>query len=174
MGTRGLRVTPSGRPGRGRLYVNLPDGRAVAWYDRKANRVSVLADERREEILTVLRPYLNGTVVIGPPPVPTAADLLRLALPPDDDLAPNRPGEALIGELTHGSAGARARHRLRQELAARQRIGEVLDGLPGPEEWRVLHSLGDIADHLVIGPRACSASAPSRAADSVRWPATCS
>lgn len=152
MVTRGLRVAPSGRPGRGRLYVNLPDGQAVAWYDRKANRISVLADERREEILTVLRPYLSGTVAIGPPPVPTAADLLRLALAPDDDLAPNRPGEALIGELTHGAAGTRARHRLRQELAARQRIGEVLDGLPEPEEWRVLHSIGDIADHLVIGP----------------------
>lgn len=92
MASRGLKVLPSGRPGRGRLYVNLPDGRAVAWYDRRANRISVLADERREEILTALRPYLTGTVAIGPPPVPTAEDLLRLSLPPDEDLAPNRPG----------------------------------------------------------------------------------
>ncbi|AWZ09034.1 NERD domain-containing protein [Streptomyces sp. ICC1] len=152
MASRGLKVLPSGRPGRGRLYVNLPDGRAVAWYDRRANRISVLADERREEILTVLRPYLTGTVSIGPPPVPTAADMLRLALPPDEDLAPNRPGEALLGEITHGSAGARTRHRLRQELAARQRMGDVLDALAESEEWRVLHSVEGIADHLVIGP----------------------
>ncbi|WP_405488849.1 nuclease-related domain-containing protein [Streptomyces sp. NBC_00096] len=152
MASRGLKVLPSGRPGRGRLYVNLPDGRAVAWYDRRANRISVLADERREEILAALRPYLNGTVSIGPPPVPTAADLLRLALPPDEDLAPNRAGEELLGELAHGSAGTRARHRLRQELTARQRMGEVLDALAEAEDWRVLHSIAGIADHLVIGP----------------------
>lgn len=164
MATRGLAVAPSGRPGRGRLYVNLPDGRAVAWYDRKANRISVLADERREEILKALRPYLTGTVAIGPPPVPTAADLRRLALRPDDDLAPNRPGEDLLGELTHGSAGTRARHRLRQELAARQRIGEVLEGLSESDEWRVLHSLGGITDHLVIGPPGvfCVRAVPGR------------
>lgn len=89
---RGLKVLPSGRPGRGRLYVNLPDGQAVAWYDRQANRISVLADDHREAILAALRPYLSGTVSIGPPPVPTASDLRRLALPPDADLAPNRPG----------------------------------------------------------------------------------
>lgn len=164
MGSRGLKVAPSGRPGRGRLYVNLPDGRAVAWYDRRANRISVLADERREEILTALRPYLTGTVAIGPPPVPTAADLLRLALPPDEDLAPNRPGEELLGELTHGSAGTRARHRLRQELTARQRMGEVLDALAEAEDWRVLHSIGGVADHLLIGPPGifCVRTVPGR------------
>lgn len=145
-------MAPSGRPGRGRLYVNLPDGRAVAWYDRQSNRISVLADERREEILTALRPYLTGTVSIGPPPVPTAADLRRLTLPVDDDLAPNRPGEALLGELAYGSAGTRARHRLRQELTAQQRMGDVLDGLAESGDWRVLHSLAGAIDHLVIGP----------------------
>ncbi|MFE4633452.1 nuclease-related domain-containing protein [Streptomyces sp. NPDC056773] len=155
LASRGLKVLPSGRPGRGRLYVNLPDGRAVAWYDRRANRISVLADERREEILTALRPYLTGTVAIGPPPVPTAEDLLRLSLPPDEDLAPNRPGEALLGALTYGTAGTRARHRLRQELTVRQRMGDVLDALADSEDWKVLHSvhsLHPVADHLLIGP----------------------
>ncbi|MCX5295845.1 NERD domain-containing protein [Streptomyces sp. NBC_00193] len=152
MGSRGLKVLPSGRPGRGRLYVNLPDGRAVAWYDRRANRISVLADERREEILTALRPYLTGTVAIGPPPVPTAGDLLRLSLPPDEDLAPNRPGEAQLGALTYGTAGTRARHRLRQELTVRQRMGEVLDALAETDDWQVLHSIHVVADHLLIGP----------------------
>ncbi|MFG2995950.1 nuclease-related domain-containing protein [Streptomyces sp. NPDC048340] len=165
---RGLKVLPSGRPGRGRLYVNLPDGRAVAWYDRQTNRISVLADDRREEILRVLRPYLSGTVSIGPPPVPTAADLRRLALPPDEDLAPNRPGEGLLGELEHGSAGTRARHRLRQDLTAQQRMGEVLDALPESQGWRALHALavpgvGSI-DHLVLGPPGvfCVLSVPGR------------
>ncbi|WP_063835014.1 hypothetical protein [Streptomyces sp. NRRL F-4474] len=109
---RGLKVLPSGRPGRGRLYVNLPDGQAVAWYDRQANRISVLADDHREAVLAVLRPYLSGTVSIGPPPVPTPADRRRLAMPPDADLAPNRPGETLLAELEHGTAGTRSRHRL--------------------------------------------------------------
>lgn len=152
MAPRGLKVLPSGRPGRGRLYVNLPDGRAVAWYDRRANRISVLADERREEILTALRPYLTGTVAIGPPPVPTAEDLRRLSLPPDEDLAPNRPGEALLGALTYGTAGTRARHRLRQDLTVRQRMGDVLDAMAESDDWQVLHSIDSVADHLLIGP----------------------
>ncbi|MFD9406711.1 nuclease-related domain-containing protein [Streptomyces sp. NPDC059989] len=164
---RGLKVLPSGRPGRGRLYVNLPDGQAVAWYDRQANRISVLADDHREAILTVLRPYLSGTVAIGPPPVPTAADLLGLAMPPDADLAPNRPGETLLGELEHGPAGTRARHRLRQDLAAQQRMGDAFDALEA-DGWRILHCVplpgaGRI-DHLLIGPAGifCVRTVPGR------------
>ncbi|CAL9540332.1 hypothetical protein SUDANB120_04233 [Streptomyces sp. enrichment culture] len=150
-----LTVLPSGRPGRGRLYVNLPDGRAVAWYDRQANRISLLADRHREAVLAALRPYLTGSPAVGPPPVPTAAALRRLALPPDRDLAPNRPGEALLGELAFGSPGGRERHRMRQALSVQQRMGDRLDGLDGGG-WRVLHcvpvrGLGRI-DHLVIGP----------------------
>ncbi|MFJ3199563.1 nuclease-related domain-containing protein [Streptomyces sp. NPDC086989] len=152
---RGLKVLPSGRPGRGRLYVNLPDGQAVAWYDRQTNRISVLADQHRDAVLAALRPYLAGPYTVGPPPVPTPADLRRLALPPDEDLAPNRPGEDLLGELELGSAGTRARHRLRQDLTAQQRMGDLLDSLE-PDGWRVLHGvplpgLGRI-DHLVMGP----------------------
>ncbi|WP_063757347.1 nuclease-related domain-containing protein [Streptomyces sp. NRRL S-378] len=164
---RGLKVLPSGRPGRGRLYVNLPDGQAVAWYDRQANRISVLADDHREAILAALRPYLSGTVAIGPPPVPAAADLRRLAMPPDADLAPNRPAEALLGELEHGAAGTRARHRLRQDLTAQQRMGDAFDALE-PDGWRTLHCVplpgfGRI-DHLVIGPAGifCVRTVPGR------------
>ncbi|MGW5846690.1 nuclease-related domain-containing protein [Streptomyces sp. NPDC055254] len=164
---RGLKVLPSGRPGRGRLYVNLPDGRAVAWYDRQTNRISVLADDHREAVVKVLRPYLRGPVAIGPPPVPTAAELRRLALPPDADLAPNRPAETLLGELEHGQAGTRARHRLRLELAARQRMGDALDALEA-SGWRTLHcvplpGLGRI-DHLLVGPAGifCVRTVPGR------------
>ncbi|MEV6679564.1 nuclease-related domain-containing protein [Streptomyces erythrochromogenes] len=164
---RGLKVLPSGRPGRGRLYVNLPDGQAVAWYDRQANRISVLADDHREAVLAALRPYLSGTVSIGPPPVPTAAEMRRLAMPPDADLAPNRPGETLLAELEHGTAGTRSRHRLRQDLTAQQRMGEAFDALE-PEGWRTLHCVplpgfGRI-DHLVIGPAGifCVRTIPGR------------
>ncbi|MFJ9941550.1 nuclease-related domain-containing protein [Streptomyces erythrochromogenes] len=164
---RGLKVLPSGRPGRGRLYVNLPDGQAVAWYDRQANRISVLADDQREAVLAVLRPYLSGTVSIGPPPVPTAAEMRRLAMPPDADLAPNRPGETLLAELEHGTAGTRTRHRLRQDLTARQRMGDAFDALE-PDGWRTLHCVplpgfGRI-DHLLIGPAGifCVRTVPGR------------
>ncbi|MGR4882117.1 nuclease-related domain-containing protein [Streptomyces sp. LARHCF249] len=164
---KGLRVLPGGRAGRGRLYVNLPDGRAVAWYDRQANRISVLEDAHREAILTVLRPYLTGTVSIGPPPVPSAAERAGLALPPDADLAPNRPAEALLGELEHGPAGTRARHRLRQDLLAQQRTGDTFDALEA-DGWRILHcvpvpGLGRI-DHLLIGPAGifCVRTVPGR------------
>lgn len=164
---RGLRVVPSGRPGRGRLYVNLPDGRAVAWYDRQANRISVLADDQRDAVVRALRPFLTRGVAIGPPPVPTAAELRGLALPPDADLAPNRPGESLLGELDHGTAGTRARHRLRQDLAAQQRAGDAFDALEA-HGWRILHcvplpGLGRI-DHLLIGPAGifCVRTVPGR------------
>ncbi|WP_267244868.1 nuclease-related domain-containing protein [Streptomyces sp. PR69] len=103
-----LRVTPSGAGGLDRLYVTLPDGDVVAWYDRAGNRVSLVSDRRRDAVLQALAPYLAGEVSIGPPPVPTAADLARLALHPDDDLAPNRPGEALYPDSDAGHAGAAA------------------------------------------------------------------
>ncbi|MFD8964415.1 nuclease-related domain-containing protein [Streptomyces sp. NPDC059568] len=106
-----LRVTPVRVRGRDRLFVSLPDGTAVAWYDGAADadgpagdgrfggRISVLPGAAREDVLAALAPYITGEVAVGPPPIPTPADLDRLSLHPDDDLAPNRPGEALHAEL---------------------------------------------------------------------------
>ncbi|MFB7273136.1 nuclease-related domain-containing protein [Streptomyces sp. NPDC056244] len=111
MTTNRLRVTPVRVRGRDRLYVSLPDGTTVAWYDSdgqgpgagSGGRVSVLPGALpgagREDVLAALTPYLAGEVTVGPPPLPTPADLDRLSLHPDDDLAPNRPGEALHAEL---------------------------------------------------------------------------
>ncbi|WP_129770345.1 nuclease-related domain-containing protein [Streptomyces sp. L-9-10] len=95
-----LRVTPTRGQGRDRLYVSLRDGTTVAWYDKDTGRVSVLSGAGRDEVLSALAPYLTGEVTVGPPRVPTPADLDRLSLHPDDDLAPNRPGEALHAELS--------------------------------------------------------------------------
>ncbi|MEW1721834.1 nuclease-related domain-containing protein [Streptomyces sp. NPDC093109] len=175
----GLRVTPGGRPDPGRLYVSRRDGGAtVAWYDQDAGRVSLFPGAGRDEVLAALAPYVTGEVTVGPPTVPTPADLDRLALHPDDDLAPNRPGEALYGALEAAPDAGRARltARLRQdarrtELAAQRAVGERLDQLEGAG-WRVLHSIplpgaaatgptagsavpGAVAariDHLAIGP----------------------
>ncbi|QGV78572.1 nuclease-related domain-containing protein [Streptomyces ficellus] len=154
-----LRVTTAGPGGRDRLWVSLPDGRGVAWYDRDTGRVSLLSAAYEAEVLAALAPFVSGRVTVGPPPVPTASDLARLALHPDDDLAPNRPGETL--HTVCGGEGP-GRHRTfgrrdprPAELAARQRIGDALDGLGGAG-WRVLHCVplpgSALIDHLAIGP----------------------
>lgn len=153
----GLRVIPAWRHGQERLYVCLADGKSVAWYERESARVNLLDEERREAVLRVLGPFLTGAFSVGPPPVPTPAELARLALHPDDDLAPNRPGEALLIALDRDPAPAR---RLRADprqraLAAEQAVGEVLDGLEGGG-WHTLHSVplpgGARIHHLLIGP----------------------
>ncbi|MFF4589742.1 nuclease-related domain-containing protein [Streptomyces sp. NPDC001388] len=153
----GLRVVPTWRHGRERLYVCLTDGRNIAWYDREAARINLLADDRREDVLEALGPFLTGSVTVGPPPVPTPAELARLTLHPDDDLAPNRPGEALLIALDRDPGPA---HRLRPDprrlaLTAEQTVGAALDRLDGAG-WHTLHSLtlpgGDRVHHLAIGP----------------------
>ncbi|MET9730028.1 nuclease-related domain-containing protein [Streptomyces sp. NPDC006458] len=152
-----LRVVPTWRLGRERLYVCLRDGRTLAWYDREAGRVNLLGEDRREDVLKALGPFVTGPVTVGPPPPPTPAELARLALHPDDDLAPNRPGEAILVSLDRDPGPA---HRLRNDprrraLLAEQAVGAALDGLDGAG-WHALHSVplpgGARIHHLAIGP----------------------
>ncbi|MFF9207147.1 MULTISPECIES: nuclease-related domain-containing protein [unclassified Streptomyces] len=152
-----LRVIPTYRHGRERLYVCHTDGRNIAWYDREAGRVNLLSEDHREAVLDALGPFLTGQVTVGPPPVPTPAELAWLSLHPDDDLAPNRPGEALLVALERDPGPA---HRLRPDprrraLEAEQTVGEALDRLDGAG-WHALHSLplpgGDRVHHLLVGP----------------------
>ncbi|MFF8830100.1 nuclease-related domain-containing protein [Streptomyces sp. NPDC015131] len=155
-----LKVVPVRPGGRGRLRVSLPDGRDVAWYDPGAGRISLLYGEYEDAVLAALAPYVTGRVTVGPPPVPTASDLARLALHPDDDLAPNRPGEALLGALGDGRGDRPPRRfglpdpRL-AELSAQQRVGDALDALAAAG-WRVLHCVplpgAALIDHVAIGP----------------------
>ncbi|MFE6894511.1 NERD domain-containing protein [Streptomyces sp. NPDC057694] len=153
----GLRVIPTWRHGQERLYVYGEDGTNVAWYDREAGRVNLLSESSREAVLAVLGPFIAGQFTVGPPPVPTPVEMARLSLHPDDDLAPNRPGEALLISLDRDPAPPR---RLRADprrraLAAQQKVGEALDGLEAAG-WRVLHSVplpgGACVHHLLIGP----------------------
>ncbi|MEU6776669.1 nuclease-related domain-containing protein [Streptomyces sp. NPDC046759] len=152
-----LRVVPAYRHGRERLYVCRPDGSNVAWYDREAGRVNLLGEDSGAEVLNALKPFLTGPVTVGPPPVPTPAELARLTLHPDDDLAPNRPGEALLVALDRDPGPAR---RLRPDprrraLAAEETVGAALDELEGAG-WHTLHSVtlpgGDRIHHLLLGP----------------------
>jgi hypothetical protein len=171
-----FRVTPGYRRGRDRLYVSRRDGTTVAWYDKSTSRVNLLGLADREDALAALAPYLTGQVTVGPAPVPTPADLDRLSLHPDDDLAPNRPGEALhaalseaeaLGGPDEGRRPGRFRRKVRRlsprrdqdprraELRAQEILGERLDALEGAG-WRVLHSIplpgAARIDHLAIGP----------------------
>jgi hypothetical protein len=154
-----LRVTPGQYQGHERLYVTLPDGTSLAWYDRDTNRISLLRADREDAVMVARAPYATGEVAVGPPPVPTRAELDRLTLHPDDDLAPNRPGEALHAELdaVPASGAARFLHRDTRQatLAAHCLVGDALDDLEGAG-WRVLHAVplpGAAAiDHLAIGP----------------------
>ncbi|MET8828232.1 nuclease-related domain-containing protein [Streptomyces sp. NPDC004610] len=154
---RRLRVVPAAHHGQERLYVCLPDGRKVAWYDRDAARVNLLSEDETDAVLTALAPYLTGRITVGPPPVPNPAELARLSLHPDDDLAPNRPGEALLIALDRDPAPP-ARLRTdprRRALEAEQTVGDALDRLDGAG-WHTLHSVplpgGDRLHHLAIGP----------------------
>lgn len=153
----GLRVIPTWRHGQERLYVCLEDGRNIAWYDREAARINLLSADREDDVLEALGPFVTGPVTVGPPPVPTPAELARLALHPDDDLAPNRPGEALLVALDRDPGPS---HRLRADprrraLTAEQTVGEALDRLDGAG-WHTLHSVplpgGDRIHHLLLGP----------------------
>ncbi|MEU4209297.1 nuclease-related domain-containing protein [Streptomyces sp. NPDC026206] len=94
-------------------------------------------------------------------------DRERLFLPPDDDLAPNRPGETLRARLDMSRNGRFAlmlarllgrrpvEDRWRGALAAEQLVGAALDGLTAGG-WEVVHSIvlpGDaVISHLLIGP----------------------
>jgi hypothetical protein len=154
-----LRVTPAQHQGHERLYVTLPDGTSVAWYDRGINRISLIRTDRENDVMEALAPYATGEVTVGPPPAPTPAELDRLTLHPDDDLAPNRPGEALYADLDAAPVSTPARflrRDARQEaLSAQRLVGEALDALD-PAGWRVLHAVplpgAASIDHLAIGP----------------------
>ncbi|MFD7661925.1 nuclease-related domain-containing protein [Streptomyces sp. NPDC059788] len=103
----------------------------------------------------------------GKQETPYASDPDRLFLPPDDDLAPNRPGEHLrvrLAEEPRSRAalwGARLLGRRppqddwHRQLLGEQAVGSALDGLTAGG-WYVLHSVpmppAAVIGHLVIGP----------------------
>jgi hypothetical protein len=161
-----LRVSAWKRYGHDRLYVNLPNGQKVAWFDCRSGRLHLLVEEHREGVLDALAPHLPSTSS------PRASQALTttpasVSLRAEDDLAGRRPGEALrerVGEVSLGFWGwlvARLfGHRLeadgwRTGLAGERKAGAQLERLTF-RGWKVLHSIPlprdvDI-DHLLIGP----------------------
>lgn len=98
-----------------------------------------------------------------------------LWLHPDDDLAPNRPGEHLHAKIASAELRGRAPTVLgaglkrlagrpdpmtawRRSLTGHQAVGDALDTLTGGG-WRVLHSVPlpsrAVLSHLLLGPAGC-------------------
>ncbi|MFJ1582077.1 nuclease-related domain-containing protein [Streptomyces sp. NPDC088197] len=164
-----LRVSAWKRHGKERLYVNRPDGAAVAWFDQKTGHLEVLPNGSRDEILEALTPYLTRCAVSPTPPLsaqgPTVAQ--TSSLPSAYDLALNEPGASLrakLAELSPGLFGRSLAWLLRRRTEADSwRSGLVGERVVGRElarldrhGWRTLHSIplspkNDI-DHLLIGP----------------------
>ncbi|MFD5121684.1 nuclease-related domain-containing protein [Streptomyces sp. NPDC058385] len=111
-----LTVNPWKRHGKDRLYVNLPDGTAVAWADRASKVITIKVQKYHSEAVALLRQHLGDSVPVRPPssvgsepvqrarPRPTEQRVTQRAERPlqvpqltvADDLAQNRPGAVLI------------------------------------------------------------------------------
>lgn len=165
----GLRVSPWKRYGHDRLYVNMADGTNVAWFDRKTGELRLLTEGARDAVLDALAPYMTERApnrpVQKPPPSPPSPPV---QLRPENDLALNRPGQALRDKLATEAPGKWERLcakllRFTSEwdswesgLKGEVQIGRHLDRLASRGDWHVLHSVPlprdvDI-DHLLIGP----------------------
>ncbi|HEX5568631.1 MAG TPA: nuclease-related domain-containing protein [Streptomyces sp.] len=174
----GLRISPWKRYGHDRLYVNLPDGTSVAWFDRKTGRIAVLIEEHRDRALGALAPYLS-TAAAHP-----VARVLDATLPPGEDIAAHRPGQAVrakLGELAPSTwrylllrmLGRRSEaDRWRLGLKGERIVGAELERMTG-KGWRVLHSVPlprdvDI-DHLLVGPGGVFCVNTKHHPDAVIW-----
>jgi hypothetical protein len=164
-----LRVSAWKRYGQDRLYVNRPDGKAVAWLDRQTGHLEVLIDGYQDAVLDALGPHVAAPSASPSPPHPPKAAAGELfPLPPEFDLASNRPGEALrrkVDELSPNVLGRVLARLLRRRTEADPwRAGLLGERIVGKElgrlarhNWRILHSIplprlnADI-DHLLIGP----------------------
>jgi Nuclease-related domain len=141
------------RNGQHRLYVKDTDTRAqVGYYDVRTGRLSVKDDARSYEIVSVLRPYLSGSVPEG----------LQHLMPQ----YPATPAEVLAGTEayeTFSASAPRARTRVRGTgrltpwlgSKGERIVGRRLAAL-GRDGWDVLRAVqedgGEEIAHLVIGP----------------------
>ncbi|HWG23449.1 nuclease-related domain-containing protein [Actinospica sp.] len=139
------------RNGQHRLYVKDTDTRAqLGYYDVRTGKLSVKDDARSYEIVSVLRPFLSGSVPEG---------LLHLM-----PQRPATPAEVLAGTEgyeTFSASAPRPRTRGPRRITpwrgsrGERIVGRRLAGL-GRDGWDVLRAVeehgGDEIEHLVIGP----------------------
>ncbi|WP_329196446.1 MULTISPECIES: nuclease-related domain-containing protein [unclassified Streptomyces] len=116
--------------GKDRLYVNLPDGTAVAWADRATKTVTIKVRKHQDEALALLRRHLGDGLTVGPTsspprepgftapsrqsgqpwhPAPKHRSERPAALPPlspSEDLARNRPGSRVVAMIAERGPSA--------------------------------------------------------------------
>ncbi|MFD8208303.1 nuclease-related domain-containing protein [Streptomyces sp. NPDC059695] len=129
-----LTVNPWKRHGKDRLYVNLPNGAAVAWADRATKVVTIKVQKYQDEALALLRRHLGDGVTVGSsfagasasdpvpraqqsPPTPERRAPRLASLPPlapSEDLQRNRPGARLLGLIAE--RGPSTAQRLKTKL----------------------------------------------------------
>ncbi|MEU6174589.1 nuclease-related domain-containing protein [Streptantibioticus parmotrematis] len=177
-----LVVRPWRRGTKYRLYVNRAGtrGEAVAWYDCLTGEVHHLVSGWEEAALAKIKEWVsvNGTPPplsaakrpsVPPPARPPAALPALPPLTPENDLARNRPGDALVEmarakeQKYNGVVRLVARlarnslvpEEIRAGLEGERIVGAALERLPEPD-WRVLHAVrwptGADIDHVVVGP----------------------
>ncbi|MEU6252243.1 nuclease-related domain-containing protein [Streptomyces sp. NPDC047043] len=113
-----LTVNPWKRHGKDRLYVNLPDGTAVAWADRLTKVITIKVERYRREAVALLRQHLGDSATVrpssrpsAPPPAASSVRSSQKSVPSSssrrgqqrlpelsvaDDLARNPPGAVLL------------------------------------------------------------------------------
>jgi hypothetical protein len=159
----GLVVNEWRRYGQDLLYVNDADSKSkVAVYDRKTGKLKLSDEDREDEVVKALRPFLAGAL---PPSV--ARQLLATPAPQGTDLTENKPGAAVAARARElGPQGIQrfVTRLLRMQTAAtswqvgakgERIVGARLDRLKR-DGWGVLASVelrsGADIDHIVIGP----------------------
>lgn len=163
-----LQVSAWKAHGHDRLYVNRPDGTAVAWFDRKTGHIEVKVVELREAALEALAPYLTRQLPPAPRLAEGNASQPSLPAPPSQyDLAQVAPGASLLPQVKKHSPGVLGRavawtlrrptkaDSWRRGLAGERVVARELKRL-SRQGWYSLHSImisptQDI-DHLLIGP----------------------
>jgi len=139
------------RNGQHRLYVKDTDTRAqLGYYDVRTGRLSVKDDARSYEIVSVLRPFLSGSVPEGiahlMPQYPATAE---------EVLAGTEAYETFSASATRPRARGVHRPSWPRGSKGERVVGRRLARL-GRDGWDVLRAVGvhggDEVEHLVVGP----------------------
>jgi hypothetical protein len=139
------------RNGQHRLYVKDTDTRAqLGYYDVRTGRLSVKDDARSYEIVSVLRPFLSGSVPDG-----IAHLMPQYPATPEEILAETESYETFSASATRPRPRGVHRPSWPRGTKGERVVGRRLTRL-GRDGWDVLRAVSeqgsDEVDHLVVGP----------------------
>jgi Nuclease-related domain len=139
------------RNGQHRLYVKDTDTRAqLGYYDVRTGRLSVKDDARSYEIVSVLRPFLSGSVPDG-----IAHLMPQYPATPEEILAETEAYETFSASATRPRPRSVHRPSWPRGTKGERVVGRRLTRL-GRDGWDVLRAVSeqgsDEVDHLVVGP----------------------